>query len=220
MHKLHPLVAATTCALAVVSAASATAPPVGPLPPGPTTSVRVGAGGGFVVTLPRPVVAGGAWRVARSFDAHVVGQTWEHTTASGGVELGFAAAGTGSTRLVFAVTRGEAGRAYAARTVRVTVGQGCPTLKALPADPLTPAIAVALKTDPAGNRPQVTAAATAPHDVTRGPQAKAQCGARVAARTVVVSILDRALLPSQSASQRVVFVGRTSAGWVVWGRAH
>jgi hypothetical protein len=220
MHRLHALLVAAICALAAVPAVSATAPPVGPLPAGPTTSVRVGPGGGFVVTLPKPVVAGGSWRIARAFDAKVVGQTWEHTTATGGVELGFAASGTGTTKLVFAVTRGETARAYASRTVRVTVGPGCPTLKALPADPLTPAIAVALKTDPAANRPQVTAAAIAPRDTTRGSQATTQCGSRVAARTVVVSIVDRALLPSQSASQRVVFVGRTSAGWVAWGRAH
>jgi hypothetical protein len=220
MQKLRTTLIATTCALAAATAASATAPPVGPLPPGPTTSVRVGPGGGFLVTLPRPAVAGGSWRVARAFDAKVVGQTWEHTTPSGGVELGFAAAGAGTTKLVFAVTRGETARAYASRTVRVTVGQGCPTLKVLPADPLTPAIATALKLDPASNRPQVVAAAIAPHDTSRGPQATAQCGKRVAARTVSVSIVDRALLPSQSASQRVVFVGRTSAGWVAWERAH
>jgi hypothetical protein len=220
MQKLRPVLTAAVCALAAVPVASATAPPVGPLPSGPTSSVRVGPGGGFVVTLPRPAVAGGSWRVARAFDAKVVEQTWEHTTASGGVELGFAAAGAGTTKLVFAVTRGETARAYAARTVRITVGRGCPTLKALPADPLTPAIATALKTDPAANRPQVVAAAVATHDTSRGPQATAQCGARVAARTVVVSIVDRALLPSQSASQRVVFVGRTSAGWVAWSRAH
>jgi hypothetical protein len=220
MHKLRPVALAATLALAAVTTASATAPPVGPLPPGPTTSVRVGLGGGFVVTLPRPAVAGGSWRVARAFDAKVVGQTWEHTTSNGGVELGFAASGAGTTKLVFAVPRGETARAYASRTVRVTVGPGCPTLKALPADPLTPAIATALKLDPASNRPQVVAAAIAQHDTSRGPQARAQCGVRVAARTVVVSIVDRALLPSQSAAQRVVFVGRTGAGWVAWERAH
>jgi hypothetical protein len=39
-------------------------------------------------------------------------------------------------------------------------------------------------------------------------------------RTVVVYITDRALLPSQSAAQRVLFVGRTDAGYRVWLRAH
>ena len=43
---------------------------------------------------------------------------------------------------------------------------------------------------------------------------------KVAGRTVVVYITDRALLPAQSASQRVLFVGRTSDGWRVWQRAH
>jgi hypothetical protein len=39
-------------------------------------------------------------------------------------------------------------------------------------------------------------------------------------RTVVVYVVDRAFLPSQSASQRVLFVGRTRAGYRVWQRAH
>ena len=66
----------------------------------------------------------------------------------------------------------------------------------------------------------MTAALVAPADAGRGPQAKAQCGAAVWRRTVVVYITDRALLPAQSASQRVLFVGRTSAGYRVWQRAH
>ena len=66
----------------------------------------------------------------------------------------------------------------------------------------------------------MTAAAIASRDAERGPQVKAECGAQVQARTVVVYITDRALLPSQSASQRVLFVGRTSAGYRVWKRAH
>jgi hypothetical protein len=212
---------AVVTALVLVPLASATAPPVGPLPAGPTSTVRIQPAGSLTVTLPRPAVAGGVWRVARAFDGKVVKQVGERSTASGGVELTFAAAGTGSTRLVFAVTRGETAKAYAARRVVVRVANGCPTgLLALPADALSPAVGAALAADPASNRPQARAAALATDEQTRGPQAKAQCGAKIAARTVVVSILDRALLPSQSAAQRVLFVGRTRAGWVVWARAH
>ena len=54
----------------------------------------------------------------------------------------------------------------------------------------------------------------------QGPQAKARCGTKVWRRTVVVYIVDRAFLPAQSASQRVLFVGRTHAGYRVWERAH
>ena len=77
----------------------------------------------------------------------------------------------------------------------------------------------AIAADTAKNRPQATAAAIASNDTQRGPQVKAECGLRVQARTVVVYITDRALLPNQSASQRVLFVGRTSAGYRVWERA-
>jgi len=98
---------------------------------------------------------------------------------------------------------------------------GCPDgLLPLTANPIAPAVTVALAGDEATNRPQATAAAIASHDVARGPQVKAECGTRVQERTVVVYITDRALLPSQSASQRVLFVGRTRAGYRVWERAH
>lgn len=97
----------------------------------------------------------------------------------------------------------------------------CPgNLLALTANPIGPAVTAALVTDTAKNRPQATAAAIAAGDPQRGPQVKAQCGARVQSRTVVVYLTDRALLPSQSASQRVLFVGRTPAGYRVWERAH
>jgi hypothetical protein len=212
---------AALAALVLAPLASSAAPPVGPLPAGPTSSVRIQPAGSLTVALPKPSVAGGVWRVARAFDGKVVEQLSERSTPDGGVELTFGAVGAGTTRLVFATTRGETAKAYAARTVSVRVASGCPTgLLPLPAEPLTPAVDAALSADPASNRPQVRAAVVAPADPTRGPQAKAQCGATVAARTVVVSILDRALLPSQSASQRVLFVGRTKAGWVVWSRAH
>jgi hypothetical protein len=114
-----------------------------------------------------------------------------------------------------------------AQTVKQSPGRpsskaaGCPdNLLALPANPISPAVTAALLADQARNRPQVTAAAIASHDTTRGPQVKSECGPRVQARTVVVYITDRALLPSESASQRVLFVGRTGSGYRVWQRAH
>jgi hypothetical protein len=58
------------------------------------------------------------------------------------------------------------------------------------------------------------------NDAVRGPQARRACGRTVWERTVVVYILDRALLPSQSASQRVLFVSRFESGYRVWQRAH
>ena len=108
-----------------------------------------------------------------------------------------------------AAARGPAG------TVR------CPAaLMPLGANAIGPAVTAALRGDRAANRPQVTAALLAPSDPQRGVQAKVQCGSNVWRRTVVVYITDRAFLPAQSASQRVVFVGRTPTGYRVWLRVH
>jgi hypothetical protein len=49
---------------------------------------------------------------------------------------------------------------------------------------------------------------------------RTQCGQRAAARTVVVYVLRRALLPAQSASQGVYFVSRFQNGDRVWQVAH
>jgi hypothetical protein len=227
MPKTFPLLvvtAAAALAVAVPPPAPATAPPVGPLPPGRTVPVRIASGQTFTATLPKPSVAGGVWRIARPFDARVLKQTAERTTAGGGVAVSFAGVGRGSTRISFALTQGETPRALAARTFAVQVtgrGTGCPrNLLPLTANAVSPAAAAALAADPAHNRPQVTGAMLAPQDTQRGPQAAAQCGKTVWRRTVVVYIVDRAALPAQSASQRVLFVGRTSDGYRVWARAH
>ncbi len=227
----HLLVLCGAAIALIVPAARASAPPVGPLPAGPSVTVKVTTGGTFSTTLPKPTVSGGAWRIARPFDSTVVRQVGEATTASGGARVTFRALGEGTTRVVFALTRGERAHAYAARTFRVMVSKGsvskgeaagsrCPTnLLQLTANPIGPAVTAALLDDGAANRPQVTGAMIASQDTQRGPQVKAACGTKVSQRTIVVYITDRALLPSQSLSQRVVFVGRTSAGYRIWERA-
>jgi hypothetical protein len=83
-----------------------------------------------------------------------------------------------------------------------------------------PAAAAALQRVPASDRPQVRGAALAIADNVRGPQVRTQCGQRAAARTVVVYLLRRALLPAQSASQGVYFVSRFQNGYRVWQVAH
>jgi hypothetical protein len=201
-------------------AALASTTPVGPLPSGPTETVSLGAGATFTATLPKSQAPGRVWRIARAFDSSVVRELSEGETTKA-VRVTFRAVGSGTTTVVFALTKGETAHAEAAHTFRVVVGgSGCPSLLPLPADPISPAVAAALKADPAKNKPQVTGAVVAPQDVQRGAQVKARCGPTVWQRTVVVSITDRAFLPSQSLSQRVVFVGRTSSGWRVWQRAH
>jgi hypothetical protein len=103
-----------------------------------------------------------------------------------------------------------------------TAGAGCPR-SALPltgTNLIGPAAAAALHRVPASDRPQVRGAALAIADNLRGPQVKTQCGQRAAARTIVVYILRRALLPAQSASQGVYFVSRFPNGYRVWQVAH
>lgn len=210
----------------VAAAALSTAPPVGPLPDGPSRTVKLAVSKTFTAMLPKPKVEGRVWRVARAPDAKIVRQVAEGSTASG-VWLRFQAVGAGTTRVVVAVTRGERPHAYAARTFRFVVAKqaparpGCPrNLLPLTANPIGPSVTAALLGDTAKNRPQVVGAMVAASDTQRGPQAKVQCGEKVWQRTVVVYITDRAFLPSQSLSQRVLFVGRTSAGYRVWKRVH
>jgi len=54
----------------------------------------------------------------------------------------------------------------------------------------------------------------------RGGQAGLLCGAKAARPTAVVQLLFPWLLPSQSLSQGVVFVGRFHGGYQVWYVAH
>lgn len=218
--------AVVVAAGAVAAAALSSAPRVGPLPKGPVQTVKRSPGTIFTVTLPKPGIAGRSWRVARRYDSGVVREVGERTRSGGAVWATYRAVGPGRTNVVYALTLGEKSVAYASRTFRVVVSRpstppGCPdNLLALPANPIVPAVTAALIADQTKNRPQVTAAAIASHDTMRGPEVKSACGLQVQARTVVVYITDRALLPSASASQRVLFVGRTGSGYRVWKRAH
>jgi hypothetical protein len=98
-----------------VSAALASAGPVGPLPNGPTTSVHLSVGKTYTARLPQPKVPGRAWRIARPFDGKIVSETHEGETKQY-VLITFRGVGKGSTRVVFAMTRGERAHAYAAHT--------------------------------------------------------------------------------------------------------
>lgn len=83
-----------------------------------------------------------------------------------------------------------------------------------------PATAAAMRYEKPRYRPLVTGASFATNDQRRGPHAKFSCGTRVWKRTIVVYIVDRAMLPAQSASQRVYFVGRFKRGYRVWQIVH
>ena len=87
-------------------------------------------------------------------------------------------------------------------------------------NPIGAATVAALRYEQKTNRPQVRAALFAVADHQRGSQARYSCGVRVWQRTIVVYILDRAMFPAQSASQRVYFVGRFRSGYHVWQIVH
>jgi len=87
-------------------------------------------------------------------------------------------------------------------------------------NPIAASVAAALRYEKPTYRPQVRGATLAIEDPGRGPQAKFSCGTRVWQRTVVVYVLDRAMLPAESAAQRVYFVGRFHDGYRVWQVVH
>ena len=112
-------VAGATAVTAGAGAHTVSAPPVGPLPSGPTSTIVTATGQLVAFALPhRP--GGRVWRVARAFDAHVLVQVSEADVGAS-VVLVFRARAAGTTVVSFALTRGERPKAYESRrfTVRV-----------------------------------------------------------------------------------------------------
>jgi hypothetical protein len=115
------LLLALVASIAFASAGTASAPPVGPLPAGPTRTISVKAAHTFRVTLAKSHVAGRVWRVARPYDGRVVRETREGETKTT-VWIVYRALRPGATRIVYGLTLGEGRHAYAAArfAVRVT----------------------------------------------------------------------------------------------------
>lgn len=114
------IAAATATAAVLAGPALADSTPVGPLPSGPTSTISTQKGQLVAVALPHRS-GGRVWRVARAFDGKVLKQVTEGDLGAQ-VVLVFKAAGTGTTTLVFALTRGETAKAFEARRFRVHVG--------------------------------------------------------------------------------------------------
>ncbi len=115
--KIATMTLAVTAALAGTSVASST--PVGPLPAGPTSTIRTQAGELIAVALPHRS-GGRTWRVARQFDGRVVQQVSEADVGANVVVI-FKALHSGKTTLAFALTKGESSMASESRTVTVLV---------------------------------------------------------------------------------------------------
>lgn len=99
--------------------AIASAPPVGPLPKGPVSTIAVTHGELFAVALPR-TRSGRVWRVARAYDSRVVTEVSEGTQ-HGNVVVVYRARRRGRTTIVYASTLGERTKAFAARTFKIVV---------------------------------------------------------------------------------------------------
>ena len=116
------LVLGTLIASASWAAASrATAPPVGPLPSGPTATIQTQVGEAVAFALPHRS-GGKVWRVARAFDGHILRQISEADVGDN-VVLIFSAVAPGTTVVSFGLTRGERAHAYESRRFTVTVHQ-------------------------------------------------------------------------------------------------
>jgi hypothetical protein len=101
------------------SAGRATAPPVGPLPPGPTTTIETPSNQLVAIALPRRT-GGRVWRIARRVDARVLRQVSEADVGSS-VVIVFRAVRAGKTTVAVALTRGETAKALEARRYVVRV---------------------------------------------------------------------------------------------------
>jgi hypothetical protein len=118
---LVAVAAAAVVALAAVLAlsAGATAPPVGPLPKGPVTTIRVLHGQLFALVVPRPR-AGLAWRGARQSDA-TIARPLDEAEVNGNVVFVYRAGHRGTTTVVYALTKDEGPKALQARYFKVSV---------------------------------------------------------------------------------------------------
>jgi hypothetical protein len=110
------------CALALAvtaGAAFADSTPVGPLPPGPRSTIATTKGQLVAVALPHRA-GGREWRIARALNARVVRETHEADVGDAVVVV-FKAVGKGNATIVFALTKGETAKAYESRTYVVRV---------------------------------------------------------------------------------------------------
>jgi hypothetical protein len=124
--RIQILVVASTASAALLTAlattASATATPVGPLPPGPTSMIRTQPGQLVAVALPHRV-GGKVWRSATSIDPRKLRQVSEADVGSS-VVLVYKALEVGNATIEFGLTKGETPKAFESRQFVVKIMQG------------------------------------------------------------------------------------------------
>jgi hypothetical protein len=109
--------AGIAAALILVLPAHADAPPVGPLPPGPVTTIETRAGSLVAVALPHRT-GGLVWRLARPVSSKVLVEVSEANVGRNVVVV-YRTTGPGLTTLAYGLTRGETRRAH--ESLRFTV---------------------------------------------------------------------------------------------------
>jgi hypothetical protein len=114
------LSAASFAASFTAGSGQASAPPVGPLPSGPVSTIATVKGELVAVALPEHT-GGLNWRIARGFNGNVLQQVREQSDVGGSLVIVFKATGTGSTSINFGLTRGERIKAYESRRFNIRV---------------------------------------------------------------------------------------------------
>ena len=114
-------IAASVAAL-VTPAALADSTPVGPLPPGPLTTMTAAHGTLVAIAVPRRKASTGlVWRIARTVSPRVLRQVGEADVGPA-IVLVFRAVGRSNATVVLALTKGDASaKAVASNTTRVKV---------------------------------------------------------------------------------------------------
>ena len=95
-----------------VSASVASAPPVGPLPPGQITTISAARGTLVAVALPGQSASSGlVWRLARRVNVRVLRQTSERNIGRDVIVV-YRAVSAGDATVAYGLTKGERRKAY------------------------------------------------------------------------------------------------------------
>jgi hypothetical protein len=104
-----------------VNASVASAPPVGPLPPGQVTNVSTPAGSLVAIALPGQATSSGlVWRLARGVSTNVLRQISERNVGRDVVVV-YKAVGRGQATVAYGLTKGETRKAYKSVTYKISV---------------------------------------------------------------------------------------------------
>jgi hypothetical protein len=116
---LRVITAAAVVSLCVFAGgAAASAPPVGPLPKGPVSTIHVTKGS--LVSIALSSRAGKSWRLARIVDSRKLVEVGEANVGKSVVVV-YRAVGRGTVSVKYGLTRGETRKAYASATFTVTI---------------------------------------------------------------------------------------------------